>query len=155
MCGKSIVVCALMTRSGEQESWCSLLATDATPSSSPLLWAASSAAGGGWWEEKTHGGRQWCGTQHNAIRRPPAPLCAAISSARGAKGGRRKQGTPWIPLTPTYRKPALFLCYIVLLKTKQSLAQCVRNNRAQCVGHNTLQGQPAVTEQSNWDRTME
>ena len=43
MCGKSIVVWALMTRSGEQESWCSLLATDATPSSSPLLWAASSA----------------------------------------------------------------------------------------------------------------
>ena len=41
MCGKSIVVWALMTRSGEQESWCSLLATDATPSSSPLLWAAS------------------------------------------------------------------------------------------------------------------
>ena len=40
--------------------------------------------------------------------------------------------------TTFYRKPALFLCYIVLLKTKQSLAQCVRNNRAQCVGHHTL-----------------
>ena len=26
---------------------------------------------------------------------------------------------------------------------------------AQCVGHNTLQGQPAVTEQSNWDGTTE
>ena len=54
------------------------------------------------------------------------------------EGGRRKQGTPWTPLTPTYRKPALFLCYIVLLKTKQSLAQCVRNNRAQCVRHHPL-----------------
>ena len=40
--------------------------------------------------------------------------------------------------TTFYRKPALFLCYIVLLKTKQSWAQCVRHNRAQCVGHNTL-----------------
>ena len=39
----------------------------------------------------------WCGTQHNAMRRPPAPLWPAISAAGGAKGGRRKHGTPWTP----------------------------------------------------------
>ena len=72
MCGKSIVVWALMTRSGEQESWCSLLATDATPSSSPLLWAASSAV------EVVAGRRKHMegesGVGHNTMQRPPAPL---------------------------------------------------------------------------------
>ena len=55
--------------------------------------------------------------------------------------------------TTFYRKPTLFICYIVLLKTKKVCE--AQYSWAQCVGHNTLQGQPAVTEQSNWDGTME
>ena len=95
MCGKSIVVWALMTRSGEQESWCSLLATDATPSSSPLLWAASSAV-------EVVGGRRKhmegdSGVGHNTKLCNALQLhyIAAISAASGAKGERRKYETPW------------------------------------------------------------
>ena len=40
-------------------------------------------AGGGWWEEKTHGGRQWCGTQHNAMRRPPALMLLVPQKVKG------------------------------------------------------------------------
>ena len=78
------------------------------------------------------------GVGHNTMLSDALQLHYERPSLLLVEGGRRKQGTPWTPLTPTYRKPALFLCYIVLLKTKQSLAQCVRNNRAQCVGHHTL-----------------
>ena len=78
------------------------------------------------------------GVGHNTMLSDALQLHYERPSLLLVEGGRRKQGTPWIPLTPTYRKPALFLCYIVLLKTKQSLAQCVRNNRAQCVRHHPL-----------------
>ena len=81
VCGKSIVVWALMTRSGEQESWCSLLATDATPSSSPLLWAASSAV------EVVAGRRKHMegdsGVGHNAMRRPPALMLLVPQKVEG------------------------------------------------------------------------